>query len=575
MFTFSRRELLSGETIVCLTSDFPASLAAARSCIGMSSLNTTRWLIIRRLAIGLPVLLAGCAGPRPGYAPPVAAPAATRIESAPSAPASARPFSEGGAESASGEKAVVRGQNSALGADLPQRAGESFDGYSRSPMAVSGVAQTSAPGNAAQPPANPNSPLASPAPPVRAGQLPPPQGPSPTPYWPFGAGGNPPAANPNVFSPAFPQFQPRSNFLPPPPSQEAIVPPGRYVDIDAFLEEARTGRFMFGVGVNSEAGVTGQIVIDERNFDIFKFPTSFQDIINGTAWRGDGQGFRIEAIPGSEVQRYLVTFTQPYLFDTPISLNVSGFYFDRRFFDWDEQRLGGRLALGYRLTPDLSLSVAWRGENVNIHDLRVIGLPILDDVRGDNELYSGRVTLTHDTRDVPFAPTEGHLIQFSYEQVFGSYDYPRGEVDYRQYFLVRERPDGSGRHTLSYSFRFGVTGSQTPVFENYFAGGFSTLRGFDFRGASPRVAGVTVGGELFPLTADDMLKGVVFCDFGTVEEEIAIHAEDYRVAPGFGLRIAIPALGPAPLALDFAFPVAHEDTDDIENFSFFMGFGRS
>jgi outer membrane protein insertion porin family len=267
-------------------------------------------------------------------------------------------------------------------------------------------------------------------------------------------------------------------------------------------------------------------------------------------------------------------------------LNVSGFYFDRRYYDWDERRLGGRLALGYRLTPDLSLSAAWRGENVNVHDPRVLGVPELDDVLGDNELYSGRVTLTHDTRDVPFSPTEGHLIQLSYEQVFGSYDYPRGEVDYRQYFLVRERPDGSGRHTLSYSFRLGMSGAQTPVFENYFAGGFSTLRGFDFRGASPLdpTGNVTVGGELrflgsveymFPLTADDMLKGVVFCDFGTVEEDLSIHSEDYRVAPGFGLRIAIPALGPAPLALDLAFPVAHEDTDDIENFSFFFGFGRS
>ena len=80
---------------------------------------------------------------------------------------------------------------------------------------------------------------------------------------------------------------------------------------------------------------------------------------------------------------------------------------------------------------------------------------------------------------------------------------------------------------------------------------------------------------LFPLTADDMVKGVLFCDFGTVEERPAIHSEDYRVAPGFGLRIAIPALGPAPLALDFAVPVAHENTDDIQNFSFYFGMGRS
>jgi hypothetical protein len=116
-------------------------------------------------------------------------------------------------------------------------------------------------------------------------------------------------------------------------------------------------------------------------------------------------------------------------------------------------------------------------------------------------------------------------------------------------------------------------------------GGVSTLRGFSFRGASPVSPGtdVIVGGQfsflgsveyMFPLTADDMVKAVVFCDFGTVEEKIEINAEDYRVAPGAGLRIFIPAMGPAPIALDFAFPVAKEDTDDTQIFSFFIGFGR-
>ena len=345
---------------------------------------------------------------------------------------------------------------------------------------------------------------------------------------------------------------------------------------------------MFGVGVNSELGVTGQIVIDERNFDWRRFPTSWQDFVNGTAWRGAGQGFRFEAMPGSQVQRYLVSFTEPYLYfpgmAEPFSLNLSGFFYDRNYFDWDEQRLGGRVALGYRVTHDLSLTTALRAENVNIHDPRVLGNPQLDAVLGDNSLFSGRIALAHDTRDTPFAATEGHLIELSYEQVFGTFDYPRGELDYRQYFLMRERPDGSGRHTLAYSFRLGFSGAQTPIFENYFAGGFSTLRGFDFRGASPvGIGGVTVGGQfrflgsveyIFPLTADDMLKGVVFCDYGTVEEEIELHSENYRVAPGFGLRIAVPAMGPAPLALDLAFPVARAPYDEIQNFSFFLGFTR-
>ena len=80
---------------------------------------------------------------------------------------------------------------------------------------------------------------------------------------------------------------------------------------------------------------------------------------------------------------------------------------------------------------------------------------------------------------------------------------------------------------------------------------------------------------MFPLTADDMLKGVAVCDFGTVEESVSMPAESFRVSPGFGLRIAVPMLGPAPLALDFAVPVNYASTDQIQNFSFFLGLGRS
>ncbi len=367
------------------------------------------------------------------------------------------------------------------------------------------------------------------------------------------------------------------------PDQPPVdIDPTMSTPVDIMVEETQTGRFMFGAGINSDAGVTGQIVIDERNFDIMRLPTSWRDFAEGTAFRGAGQGFRVEAMPGTQVQRYLVSFTEPYLFDTPISFNLSGFLYDRRFFDWSEQRLGGRMSLGYRLTPDLSVAASLRAENVDITDPRVL-IPQLSEVLGDNDLFSGRLTLTNDTRDIPFAPTEGHLIELGVEQAFGSFDFPRADLDLRKYYLVRERPDGSGRHTLGFMFRLGFSGSDTPIFENYFAGGYSTLRGFEFRGASPVDSTVRVGGTfmflgaaeyVFPLTADDMLKGALFCDFGTVEEDVRLSADTYRVAPGFGVRINVPALGPAPLAFDFAFPVAKADTDDTRVFTFFMGVGR-
>ena len=137
---------------------------------------------------------------------------------------------------------------------------------------------------------------------------------------------------------------------------------------------------------------------------------------------------------------------------------------------------------------------------------------------------------------------------------------------------------------MSFGTKLGFSGSQTPIYENYFAGGFSTLRGYEFRGAAPLENGVRVGGEFqwlnsleytFPITADDMIKGVAFVDFGTVEEEITIDSDNFRVAPGVGLRVHVPALGGgAPLAFDFAFPVNSATGDEEQTFSFYVTANR-
>lgn len=373
---------------------------------------------------------------------------------------------------------------------------------------------------------------------------------------------------PDLTSPILPRYQPRERVAP----------------IDVYVQEERTGRVMLGGSVNSDLGVAGQFIVEERNFDLFRPATSWDQVWSGRAWRGAGQNFRLEIMPGNRVERYTVNWTERNLFGyLPVSLSVGGFLFTRRYRDWDEQRLGARVMLGYELTPDLSISSELRGENVKIFDPRVLGVPELDEVLGSNELYTARFRLAHDTRDNPFMATEGHLLELIYDQVFGDYSFPRGQVNYSNYLLMRERADGSGRHVLANSLKFGFSGEDTPVFENFFAGGYSTMRGFSFRGASPRVDDVIVGGRfqmlgsleyIFPLTADDMLRGIVFCDYGTVESDIEFNSENFRVAPGLGFRVMIPAMGPAPLAFDFAFPVNYADTDDRQVFSFFLGFTR-
>ncbi len=361
--------------------------------------------------------------------------------------------------------------------------------------------------------------------------------------------------------------------------------PQQTVDIFFEGQETQTGRLMIGAGVNSDAGIVGNISLDERNFDWRRPPRSWEDVRSGTAFRGAGQRFRIDASPGSQVNRYLMSFQEPYLFDSPISFGLSGSFFDRRFRDWDEARLGGRVSLGYQwVERDLSANISYRGESVRINNAPLAGLvPDIDDALGSNSLHGFKLTVVNDTRDSAFLPTQGHYLELSGEQVIGTFDYPRVAADYRRYFLLRERPDHSGRHVLSASSNIAYSGTQTPIYEHYFAGGYSSLRGFDFRGASPVDAATLaeIGGEfqwinsvqyLFPITADEMLHGVVFCDFGTVERRVEIN--DFRVAPGVGLRVTVPAMGPAPIALDFAWAVNHADTDDRQVFSFSLGFTR-
>lgn len=366
------------------------------------------------------------------------------------------------------------------------------------------------------------------------------------------------------------------------------IPPG-YVDLDVYLSEARTGRFMVGAGVNSDSGVVGNIVLEEQNFDITRFPTSFRDIADGYAFRGGGQQFRLEATPGSQVSRYLVNWTDPYFLNTDYSLGVSGFYYQRFFRDWQEERAGGRINVGKLLTRELSTNLALRLENVDISRPRLApGLaPSVDEMLGSSFLGTGRFTLGYDTRDSAMMATEGFNINGSVEQAFAEYDFTKLEMQASHYYTVYQRPDGAGKHVMSLRGNLGWTTDDTPAFERFYAGGFQTFRGFEFRSVSPLepgdigTNGAAVGGMFqllgtaeysLPIMANEAVRIVAFSDFGTVEENVKL--KNFRVSVGAGLRITIPQMGPVPIALDWAFPVVKEDNDIRQIFSFYIGLTR-
>ena len=226
--------------------------------------------------------------------------------------------------------------------------------------------------------------------------------------------------------------------------------PLRDLPIRISPEETQTGRLMFGVGVNSDAGLVGNITLDEQNFDWRQVPTSWEDIMEGRAFRGAGEQFRLELVPGTQVQRYIISFTEPYLNNQPVSLGLSGFYYQRIYTEWTESRAGGSASLGYQFTHDLHGSFRFQGQDVDITN-PAYPVPALLEVLGHNQLYTTAVSLQHDTRDNPFLATEGHLLSATLEETVGSFQYPRASVELSEYFRIFERADRSGKHVLSFT----------------------------------------------------------------------------------------------------------------------------
>jgi outer membrane protein insertion porin family len=377
-------------------------------------------------------------------------------------------------------------------------------------------------------------------------------------------------------SPSSPAFDAPAFGAEPLPSFED-QPPG-YLDYDVNVSETQTGRLMFGVGVNSNAGLIGNFVLSESNFDLFRPPTSMADLTNGTAWRGGGQNFRIEATPGTQLSRYLVNWSDPYFLEQNVSLGVSGFFYYRYFPNWTEQRTGGRVTVGRQFTPTTSSSVAFRVEDVFVSNPSIPTPQPIASVLGPNLLTTVSANIVHDTRDSAFIAGKGHYLSLSYEQGYGTFVYPRVDLDARQFFTLKERPDGGNRHIVSTLGQVGWMGSEAPFFEKHFAGGFHSFRGFAFYGVTPVQLGSRVGGQfqalgtleyMVPVTADDSIQLVAFSDMGTVQNDVSL--SEFRLSVGGGVRLTIPAMGPTPIALDLGFPIMRQSFETKQIFAFYVG----
>ena len=189
-------------------------------------------------------------------------------------------------------------------------------------------------------------------------------------------------------------------------------------------------------------------------------------------------------------------------------------------------------------------------------------VPLLSEVYRGKPYYTGRIFVRRDSGITSLADLEGRDIAFADPISESGYLYPLAE--FKRAGLIA-----------------GIDEAEAFFGRIFFAGGYQSFRGFDFRGVSPVDQGVGIGGRWmllgsveykFPVTADEMISAVVFTDMGTVEEEVEM--EDFRLTVGAGIRVTIPAMGPVPIALDWGIPVIKQDFDDRRLFSFYIGINR-
>ena len=354
-------------------------------------------------------------------------------------------------------------------------------------------------------------------------------------------------------------------------------------DLLVEVNEQQTAKFIVGAGVTSNSGLLGQISYEQRNFDIGNWPANAGELFSSRAFTGAGQTFRVSLEPGTELTRARVDFIEPYLFDQPYSFGASGYLSQRLRRDWAESRVGGRFFLGHRFNDTWSARVSLRAEDVeigSIDDEELRAREVLE-LEGHTTIESLGLDVTRSTIDNPILPSRGTTTTFGIEHfgaLFSDYEFDKLNLGFNWYGTVYE--DLLDRRTiLSFRADAGYITGDAPFFERYYGGGIGSVRGFRFRGISPR-SGVDedpVGGDFsltgslelnFPI-AGEVLRGVVFADGGTVQEEFEIGT--FRSAVGFGFRLTLPFFGQLPLALDFGFPLTKDDEDDTRIFSFSLG----
>lgn len=324
-----------------------------------------------------------------------------------------------------------------------------------------------------------------------------------------------------------------------PPEEGEEDPAGNSYIQDMFLSvrETKTKSLEFGLGYSTDTQFNGSVEFTDKN-------------LLGYGGRGS---FKVTG--GPEVFKILANYLQPHFFDRHLSL-VADLFDDLNTtpISFDSNRRGGGLALDYEFSDTTKAALGFNFTQTDLSSVRADA--ILDPALDTGIVDLGRLTfrISRDNRNNLLNPTRGsfHLIQTdAILDLLGSDTEAikiTGQTSW--YFPLFRRK----RSVLAFSLRGGLAeplsdSSGIPIFERFFAGGDSTIRGFEQEKVGPLgTGGSPIGGDVFLIFNGELrfplykfIGGVLFLDVGNVWlQDLDLDLTDLRYVAGTGLRVNTP-----------------------------------
>jgi outer membrane protein insertion porin family len=328
------------------------------------------------------------------------------------------------------------------------------------------------------------------------------------------------------------------------------------------VKERPTGTFGIGAGYSTQDRLVGMVEVSQNN--LF----------------GRGQQLKVQGIIGSISHRYRASFTEPFLFDRPLSAGIDAFNWERAYDEYTRISAGGDLRLSHPMKWEYTrLFWMYRYEYVKLENLAPNPALSIVEASKLHNTSATSFTFRRDSRDSLFAPTHGSDNSVSVEMagIGGDVAFMRYIAESGWYIPLKWNLVGVLHGRVGYMQNLPDLGA-LPVYEKFYLGGIDTIRGFKYADISPRDSATNerIGGDKFiqlnqeirfPLYKKLGLMGTVFFDAGNVYGP-GMSQPFLRPTVGGGMRWFSPM---GPLRVEWGYNLTHKNGEKNSVWEFTMG----